>query len=61
MKAIGIVFSFLLFVISCSHMSPSGQDSDKALNDFLDTNFDEAVEKSPEFLTQLGIKKHYGK
>ncbi|MBS1594874.1 MAG: DUF885 domain-containing protein [Bacteroidetes bacterium] len=35
-------------------------DQSKKVNDFLDRKFDEAVDRSPEFASTLGLKSHYG-
>jgi uncharacterized protein (DUF885 family) len=37
--------------------TPNAEDA--RLNTFLDAAFDEAAESNPQFLTQLGIKRHY--
>lgn len=60
MKYCVFAFALAFFLGSCSH-APQLNVADKELNAFLDANFDEAAEKSPELLTQLGIKKHYDK
>jgi uncharacterized protein (DUF885 family) len=52
--------SFLTAFTACSHFSNT-DEYDQKFNTFLDDAFDRQAEKNPEFLTMLGIKKHYGK
>lgn len=54
-----IVLIVVVF-IGCSHVQ-NNTNADAEFNVFLDAAFDEMAEKSPEFLTALGIKKHYGR
>ncbi|MCB9073653.1 MAG: DUF885 domain-containing protein [Bdellovibrionaceae bacterium] len=55
---LGVFFIFPM--MSCSHTQKISEQ-DKKFNVFLDKSFDQVADLSPEFLTQLGIKKHYGK
>lgn len=50
-------------ILNCSHLRPTPKadpQKDAEVNTFLDMAFDEMADRSPEFLTQLGLKKHYG-
>lgn len=56
---------FVLLLLGCASSVRPQQKydprKDEEINAFFDATFDEMVDKSPEFLTQLGIKRHYGK
>jgi uncharacterized protein (DUF885 family) len=56
---------FCLVLVGCASSVGPAQKGDSRkddeINAFFDAAFDEMADKSPEFLTQLGIKRHYGK
>lgn len=52
-------FLILIFLISSGCSSWTLQNESDRFNDFLDAQFDEALNDYPESLTYLGIKKHY--
>lgn len=54
-------FNLFLLMSACMHGGRQQEANDAVLNAFLDRAFDESAERSPEFLTQLGLKRHYGK
>lgn len=59
--AVGLFF-VVAFLMSCTHKPKKTNPQKEAeFNMFLDATFDETMEKLPEMLTQLGVKRHYGK
>lgn len=64
MKKIFIPFSFSLLLFSCNMKKNYSKEeiaqTSAEVNAFLDRKFDEAVERNPEFATNLGLKTGYG-
>ncbi len=62
MRALVVILPLMTLLMNCSHGAKKPNPQKEAeFNTFLDATFDESVEKLPEVLTQLGIKRHYGK
>lgn len=62
MKIATLLILTMTVLTNCTHAAKKIDPQKEAqFNTFLDATFDEALDKSPEGLTELGIKRHYGK
>lgn len=62
MRVTVLILLALTLLINCAHSAKKPNPQKEAeFNTFLEATFDESIEQLPEVLTQLGIKRHYGK